>query len=300
MQKEILVGELWNVEKTNMIEEIKKFAKDQNLKLFQLAVMAEGIAEKVVFYPCNACNENYSITKFFIATAIGILADRKLLSLDEKLTDILCDQITKPYDPIWDRVTVRHALQHKMGIDKGVLDIDRDDINTYGTKDLLEFVLRCAPEYEPGTYYCYTDVPHYLLSRVISAVTGNPADDLIREEILIPMHFRQAAFSRCNMNYTIGGSGSYMRTEDVVKLGWLYVNGGRYLGQQIISEKWIETAEEEGFMDQNEFAETTFKGKCGMNGQIVMYSREKKVAIAWHGYDPEEKDRMLIPFIEQL
>ena len=160
--------------------------------------------------------------------------------------------------------------------------------------------MRYAPKYEPGTYYCYTDVPHYLLSRVITAVTGKPADDLIREEILEPLRFRQAAFCRCYLNYTIGGTGSYMRTEDLVKLGWIYLNGGHYLGRQIISEKWIKTAELEGFMDQKEFGETSFKGKTGMNGQMVMYSREKELAVAWHGYEPEEKDRMLIPFLEQL
>lgn len=53
-------------------------------------------------------------------------------------------------------------------------------------------------------------------------------------------------------------------------------------------------------MCKKEFVETSFKGKTGMNGQMVMYSREKGLAVAWHGYDPEEKDRMLIPFLEQL
>ena len=283
-----------------MIEEIKKFVEEQSLRIFDLSIMSENFAEKLTFHPCNACNENYSITKFFITTAIGILTDKKLLNLDEKLLDILYDQIRKPYDSAWNKVTLRHALQHKMGIDAGVLDIDRDDITAYGTKDLLEFTLQYAPKYEPGTYYCYTDVPHYLLSRVITAVTGKPADDLIREEILEPLKFRQAAFSRCYLNYTIGGTGSYMRTEDVVKLGWIYMNGGHYLGQRIISEEWIKTAEEEGFMDQKEFADTSFKGKSGMNGQMVMYSHKKGLAVAWHGYGPEEKDRMLIPFIEQL
>ena len=62
----------------------------------------------------------------------------------------------------------------------------------------------------------------------------------------------------------------------------------------------MELTEKEEYMDVGCLYDTSFIGKSGMNGQMVMYSRRKNVAVAWHGYEPEEKDREMIPFIESL
>jgi len=45
-------------------------------------------------------------------------------------------------DERWNRVTLRHALTHTMGIGKGYLDIDVEDIWSYGTEDFMEMVFR--------------------------------------------------------------------------------------------------------------------------------------------------------------
>lgn len=283
-----------------MIEKIQKFIKENDLNIYDIAVISGDGEEGAYCQPCPACHENYSITKFFIVTAIGLLFDKGKIKLDDRLTDILGDELKFSYDRIWDKVTVRHALQHKMGLEEGVIDIDRDDINDYGTKDFLEYIFRYPPEKEPGTYYKYTDVPHYLLSRAISCLTGNAADILINEEIAAPLHFRQISFARCPLNHTIGGSGSYMRAQDVVKLGWLYLNDGKYGDKQILSKKWVELTEQEEYMDPGHLFGTSFIGKGGMRGQMVMYSRKKKMAAAWHGYDEKERDREMIPFMEEL
>ena len=283
-----------------MIEKIQKFIKEKGLNIYDIAVMTESGLQWAYCQPCNPCNENYSITKLFIATAVGILYDREEVGLDERLTDLLKGQLHFSYDTIWDKVTVRHALRHMTGLEEGTLDIDRDDIRDYETKDFLEYVFGYPPTKEPVTHYQYTDVSHYLLSRVITALTGEAADVLIGDEIAQPLAFRQMSFCRCPLHYTIGGTGSYMRAADVVKLGWLYLNDGVYEGKRILSQDWVELTEKEEYMDVGCLYDTSFIGKSGMNGQMVMYSRRKNVAVAWHGYEPEEKDREMIPFIESL
>lgn len=282
-----------------MIDRIASYVKEKGLNIYSLSLMSDKGIEKRTLHQTYACCESYSVTKLVTSLAIGILTDKGLISLDDKLTDILKDQILGPYPQAWDRVTIRHALSHKMGLDKGVLDVDRDNTNEYNTNNYLQYILRYPPCYLPGSHYLYTDVPHYLLSRVISQITGSPADVLINNTMLTPMGFRQFAFSHCPQNYVIGSSGMYIRSDDMVKLGWLCLNYGLYDNKRIVSERWIRQSEEEAF-SLSSVNNTAFIGKGGMNGQMVMYNRRHRIAVAWHGYEPTERDRELAVFIETL
>lgn len=281
------------------MEQIVDFIREKKLNIYDIAVMTEEGIKESYCQPCNACNDSYSVTKLFISSAIGVLLDKGLLRLDDKIMDILKDSLPSVYAPVWDQVTIRHAMTHRMGIDYGVIDIDRDEISDYETENFLEYILNYPPVYAPGKHYEYTDVPHYLLSRVISQITGLAADEIINKKLLLPLSFRQFAFSRCPQNYTIGGTGAFLKASDMVKLGWTYLNYGVYQKKRILSERFIQMAEQEGFSIEH-INDSSFLGKTGMNGQIVMYSRERKIAVAWHGYEIEERDRILVPFFEEL
>ena len=282
-----------------MIEKIEQYVKEHQLNFYDVAVMTKDGIKCSYFQPGCKCNASYSIAKLFISTAIGVLIDKSLISEDDKITDILRKSLTFSYDPIWDGVTVRHALTHRIGIDYGVLDVDRDSTEDYGILDFLRLILTYQPRYQPGMHYCYSDVPSYLLSRVISEITGSSADTLINDKIQVPLSFQQTAWSRCPMNYTIGGTGAFMSASDLVKLAWVYLKNGTYNGKRIISESWVRKAEENHY--ELDYVEgTKFIGKGGMYGQMVMYHKEKNIAIAWHAYEDEIIHKELIPYLESI
>jgi CubicO group peptidase (beta-lactamase class C family) len=280
-----------------MIEKLQDSVKKNGLNFYDIAVITDAGEETAYCQPCNSCNDSYSIAKLFICTAIGILVDNGLLSLDDSITDILADEIKCRYDERWNKVTVRHALTHRTGIGTDFLDIDTQDVTKYETDDYLDMIMLAKPAYEPGTQFKYTDVPHYLLSRVITHITGLKADELINKKILVPLSFREAAWSRCPMNYTIGSTGLYARASDIVKLGWTYLNYGTYNGREIVSPEWVRRAESEGY---DIYDYDGFLGKAGLRGQMVLYCREKRIAVAWHSYEMEHRDRKIINCLKEL
>lgn len=282
-----------------LIEKAKAWIQENRLNVYDIAVMTEGGIEHAYCQPCNACNAIYSVTKLFIVTMIGILYDEGRLGLDDKLTGLLADSLDFEYEPVWDAVTVRHALTHSMGIEHGMIDIDRDDTSLYETDHYLRYIFSCPPSKTPGTYRLYTDVPHYLLSLVIEAVTGKRADEAITERILNPLHFASTSWARCPRNHTIGSSGAYMRARDIVKLAWLYQNFGIYQGNRILSASWVRLAEKEQYDLYP--CSLGFWGKGGMNGQMTAFNRERNVSIAWLGYEPKPKtDQLLSWFCAEL
>ncbi len=282
---------------TGRMEKIRAEIERIEMDLYGLAVMQGGEIEELKIKGCNACNNSYSVTKAFIATAAGMLWERGKLDLDEPVTDILKGYA--PADEKWRRVTTRHALGHVMGIGRGYLDIDVEDIYSYGTDDFLEVLFREPLKYEPGTQERYSDAAYYLVSRVVEETAGEPADSFLMRELLLPMKVQEAAFSRCPRNHPIGATGLYIRSRDMVKLGWLYVNGGMYEGKRLISDRWI-SEEERGGLAFRSCGVDGLRGKGGMYGQMLMFSRDKGFAAAWHSFTPDRRDEGLPGFISGL
>ena len=86
--------------------------------------------------------------------------------------------------------------------------------------------------------------------------------------------------------YTIGATGLYLRTEDVVKLGRIYLDGGVWNGERIISEEWIRLVLERSY----EFGKRgRGYAKGGMRGQSLYINYDESIAVAWHSFDTEGK-----------
>ena len=235
-------------------------------------------------HPCaNNANNGHSTTKFFIATAIGILCDRGLLSTDTTIGSVFPDCL-KPrgYDPGWDKVTVRDALRHKTGMEEVPYGVDNDESAPLIGDDFLGYVLSLKLTHAPGTFYRYSDAAYYLLSRVIAQVTGETADVFLKKNVFDPLGFRQWAMAKCPQGHPIAGGGFFARADDVAKLGYAYALNGRYEDQQIISERWINAAMENDYACTR-FRDTDIYLKTGARGQCVAFSRQRPSAAAWHG-----------------
>jgi len=233
--------------------------------------------------PGNPCCNCYSVAKVFTVTAIGILYDRGLLNPNNLLTEILSDYIPDNMDPKWHKVTLHHLMLHKVGFGCGMLDIDCEDASMYETTDYLQLVLSTNLKYEPGTTYQYTDAAYYLLSRVVYELTKTDLSDFLRPILMETMKFKEYAWSVCPKGYSIGATGLYLRTEDMAKLGILYLNKGLWRGTRVISEKWINIVLENGY----EFTSLGdgWYGKGGMRGQFLMFNINNGKVIAYHSFE---------------
>lgn len=243
--------------------------------------------------PANPCCNSYSVAKAFTVTAVGMLYDKGLLTPEMRIADILGDKIPANADPKWQEVTVHHLLLHQAGFGtSGLLDIDSDDASAYGTRDYLSLVFSEPLVTQPGTERKYTDAAYYLLSRIAQRVSGVDIADLLRPVLMDTMGFKEFAWSVCPQGYAMGATGLYLRTEDMVKLGILYLNKGLWKDTRVISEEWVDIVLQNGyeFKDQG----NGWVGKGGMNGQMLTFHTEKGLAVAWHSYDHRVRHNKLI------
>ena len=83
------------------------------------------------------------MSKAYVVTAIGMLVDRGLLSIQEYMTEILARHCPKAYPQIWDGITVEMLLLHRVPLLKNCLDIDACDANGFG-EDYLVYILNAS------------------------------------------------------------------------------------------------------------------------------------------------------------
>jgi CubicO group peptidase (beta-lactamase class C family) len=153
-----------------------------------LFAKAYGLADVEAGVPCST-NTNFrlaSVSKQFTAMAVLILAERKKLSLDERLTDFFPE-----FPEYGTRITVRHLLNHTSGL------IDYESVIPKGTtipvldQDVLRLLLAQDKTYfPPGTQYRYSNSAYALLALIVETRSGNTFARFLRENIFHPLGMR--------------------------------------------------------------------------------------------------------------
>ncbi len=275
---------------SRFLKECVDFIAAQPFDIIRISeVQGDGAIETIECQETNWCQNTYSVAKSFTMTAIGLLYDRGMVKLDEKICDIFADELPEQgsgsgtrMDERWYTVTVEMALTHRLGVPGGFLDIDTHKSSEF-TEDFLRYMLTYPLDYTPGTNCKYSDGAFYLLARIAEKKTGMTLDNFLWRELLWPMEFQEMAWSHCPMGHVIGATGLYLHSSDMVKLGLLYLNGGVYRGQRFLSEEWVRLALTRGFgFDTSGDGKIYYKG--GMYGQKLMILPEQNRVVAMQAF----------------
>ncbi len=264
-------------------EDFKKFLIENGENIYSVGeYTVGGKAEMTEVRPANACNNIYSVSKVFTVTAVGILCDRELLSTDESVSEILLDELPENYNKNWDKTTVDMLLRHRVGIPGGALDIDCLDASKF-CSDYLKEVTTLPWDCEPGSVRRYTDGAFYILSRIVAKRAGMPMQNLLWKELFLPLGFKEVSWSTCPMGHAMGATGLYIRSDDMVKLGGLYLQKGIWNSRQIISENWVNTVLERSY-ELSQIGSTGAYSKGGMMGQELIIIPSEGRAVGYIGH----------------
>ena len=250
---------------------------------YKITEIYKGNIETVTLSQGNACQNSYSVAKSFVVTSIGMLYDQGMIDVNERIVDIFADELPENMDEKWQSMTVHHAMTHTCGFPLGYLDIDAIDASKLGTDDYLTYLFRTKLDFVPGEKWAYSDAAFYLLSRVVSKKSGEKVDDFLWTRLFYPLGFREMAWSKCPKGYPIGATGLYIYTEDMAKLGELYLRGGVWQGKRILSEEWCEMTRRRGYEFHNICSGKAY-GKGGAFGQMLLYIPEQERVVAWHSF----------------
>jgi hypothetical protein len=82
----------------------------------------------------------------------------------------------------------------------------------------------------------------YILSAIIQKVTGEKLVDYLDPRLFQPLKISKPEWDTCPMGINTGGWGLHIVTEDIAKLGQLYLQKGKWEEAQLLSEEWMTMA----------------------------------------------------------
>jgi CubicO group peptidase (beta-lactamase class C family) len=197
------------------------------------SVVAEGWRAP---YAADAVHEVFSLTKAFTSTAIGFARAEGLLDLDDLVLDHLRDLAPAQPDANLERMRIRHLLTMTTGHAEGLHD------ELYDLPDWERAILALPVEHEPGTHFTYNSAATYLLGVILHRRTGLGLAEYLRPRLLEPLGIADPRWDRSPSGLENGGFGLSLTTEDIACLGQLYLDGGRWQGDQVLPVGWAEEA----------------------------------------------------------
>jgi hypothetical protein len=81
-----------------------------------------------------------------------------------------------------------------------------------------------------------------MLSAIVQKVSGQNVIDYLTPRLFEPLGIEGIDWETAPGGINTGGWGLRVKTEDMAKLGQLYLNKGKWNGKQLLPEKWVEEA----------------------------------------------------------
>ncbi|MDY8136015.1 serine hydrolase [Aquimarina sp. 2201CG5-10] len=215
----------------------------------------------------NLPHPQASATKTYTSMALGRaiqLGYLTMADLDKPIVSFLKDLDPTKFVEGVEKITLHQALTMRSGID--ISEDKRKELeeNTNllkGQKHIQVFLENTAPITTVSQIFNYKDDPR-LVMQVIEAVVPGSAEDFIKNELLDKMDIINYNWMTDISGLPKSGSRSSMISRDMMKWGILAINKGKWKGEQLIPEAYIEIATSK-IVDQSEEYDDVSSGVAG-------------------------------------
>jgi CubicO group peptidase (beta-lactamase class C family) len=147
--------------------------------------------------------------------------------------------------PLWD-ATLDDLLTMRTGIEWHEIDRPIDATNTTiqleASDDWVQFTLDQPMDAAPGEKWVYNSGGSHLMSGVIRAATGRLVTAYAEEHLFAPLGIEAYHWKITPAGLPDTEGGLYLRPEDLARIGYLYLRGGRWGERQVVPRDWVEAS----------------------------------------------------------
>jgi CubicO group peptidase (beta-lactamase class C family) len=133
---------------------------------------------------------------------------------------------------------IRHLLTMTVGHDMDPTRPEREG----NDRDWVEAFLAFPIEHNPGEQFVYNSLATYMLSAILTKVTGERILDYLQPRLFRPLGITGVTWAESPQGIQLGGWGLNVKTEDMAKLGLFYLQKGQWNGKQLLRKSWLDEA----------------------------------------------------------
>jgi CubicO group peptidase (beta-lactamase class C family) len=179
----------------------------------------------------------YSTSKSFTSTAVGFAITEKRLSLNDKVVSFFPESLPDTVKPFLAELTVKDLLMMSAGMEP-----DPTSVIPFAKTDWVKGFLSTRIVNQPGTKFLYNTMATFMLSAIVQKVTGQREVEYLKPRLFEPLGITGEDWEVNKQGINTGGWGLRLKTEDMAKLGQLYLQKGMWHGKQILPAAWVNEA----------------------------------------------------------
>lgn len=223
------------------IEAFLDDAAAAGLSLHTFALHRRGqVAVEIGWWPYRVDGPRvvHSVAKSFTACAIGMALDEGRFTLADRVVSFFPEAVRRGADEKLAAMTVEDLLTMRIGHSEETSGSRWRGLRT----SWIEEFFRIPVVHWPGTVYTYTSAASYMLSAILTRVSGLTLHDYLRPRLFEPLGIQGETWDIGPDGINPGGNGLKCTTLDMLKLGVLHAQGGVWNGRRILSESWVSEA----------------------------------------------------------
>jgi CubicO group peptidase (beta-lactamase class C family) len=228
-----------------LVQMMERVRKNQ-YAIDSITIIRNGyIVMDAYFYPFRKEMKRciHSCTKSIVSALVGIAIDRGYIkNVNQPVLELLPEMSIASPSKSKQEITVKHLLTMTSGLRcrdsylyhwEGMWEMQK-------SKDWARYVLTLPMAEIPGEFFEYCNSTSYLLSAILQKKTNMSTLSFAEKHLFKPIGITDVTWRKSPQGINIGWGEMWLTPHDMAKIGWLYLNKGKWNGEQIISQAWVE------------------------------------------------------------
>ncbi|MGB2955242.1 MAG: serine hydrolase [Anaerolineales bacterium] len=280
---------------SRVLEAMLETVQNQNYNIDSITVIRNGyLVLDASVYPYTQDTKHiiHSCTKSIVSILIGIALDQGFIEdVQTPVLEFFPDRTASNLDSDKKALTLENLLTMTSGFKcrdsylyrwSGLNDLRESD-------DWVQFMLDLPMEETPGTKFEYCNGASFLLSAIITEITGLSSNEFAEINLFAPLGITDLSWPTNPQGINIGWGELRMLPTDMAKIGYLYLGGGVWDGEQIVPTAWVEDSTrkhisatlEDGYGYQWWVDDSGIYLALGYAGQFIFVVPEKELVVVF-------------------
>lgn len=195
-------------------------------------------------YKKDSLHQIQSQTKSIVALLTGIVIDKGFVRDENEKVSTYFPTYFNESDRLKTSVNIRDLLTMSAGFRWEEMlpfnDPGNDNTNMFQSNNWLDYSLSLTMADKPFTVFKYNSGCPMIVAGIIEIATKMKLDEFAIKYLFEPLKIQEFIWLKDSTGFCHAGGGLLMKPIDIVKIGIILINKGKWENKQLISEKWIE------------------------------------------------------------